>query len=75
MLQFKTGLTEIINRLEVLAAFLIPLLYWFAVFTVVLSCLAVKFVKYVWPLVQSHITSQMGWDYQHYDYFADLDKV
>lgn len=63
---------DILSRLQVTAAILIPFCYWLIVATVVVATLIIRLIKYTWPLLVEHVTCQMG--RKVYDNNINLDK-
>lgn len=57
---FQNPTDDIISRLQVTAAILIPLLFWLAVVTIMIGQAVIKLAVYVWPLLVEHVTLQMG---------------
>ncbi len=57
---FQNPVDDIISRLQVTSAILIPFLFWLAIVTIVIGQAIIKLAVYVWPLLVEHVTLQMG---------------
>lgn len=57
---FQNPTDDIISRLQVTAAILIPFLFWLTVVAIMIGQAVIKLAAYVWPLLVEHVTLQMG---------------